>query len=132
MEKLSQDLVAEKMAKRKLEDRIKEMSSQLLVGGDAIEDTPAFKNALRQEEGRIREAYVRKVQQLERELETFAEEKEQTSRYKALLLKQRDIMIQLTNRLNERDQSVNSVSLCKSKLTAMLADHVVARGAGRV
>ncbi len=31
----------------------------------------------------------------------------QTDRYKQLLLKQRDIMIQLTARINERDQSVS-------------------------
>jgi flagellin-specific chaperone FliS len=82
------------------------MSSQLLVGGVEIQDTPAFKQALRQEQDRIRKAYNAKVAELEKEREAMEEEKTQSSRYKQLLLKQRDIMIQLTARLNERDQSV--------------------------
>lgn len=46
------------------------------------------------------------VQELEKERTAMEEEKVQTYRYKQLLLKQRDIMIQLTARLNERDQSI--------------------------
>jgi hypothetical protein len=131
MERLSRDLLAEKAQKKKLEERIKEMSSQLLVGGEQIQDTPEFKSALRQvrplsillslaccrelcadwsvvlqEQERIRKMYSEKVAELEKERETMEEEKTQTHRYKQLLLKQRDIMIQLTARLNERDQSV--------------------------
>lgn len=45
------------------------------------------------------------------------EEKVQTDRYKQLLLKQRDIMIQLTARLNERDQSVSSSWLARKAST---------------
>ncbi len=111
LEQLSRDLLQEKSAKKKLEERIKEMSSQLLVGGTPggavqVTDTPAFKLALAQEQTRIRQAYQLKVTELEKEREWMEEEKVQTFRYKQLLLKQRDIMIQLTARLNERDQSV--------------------------
>lgn len=43
MERLSHSLEQEKELKKKLQLRIQEMSSQLLVGGSAIQDTPAFK-----------------------------------------------------------------------------------------
>ncbi len=40
------------------------------------------------------------------ERESIEEEKAQVDRYKQLLLKQRDIMILLTQRLNERDDQI--------------------------
>jgi hypothetical protein len=36
----------EKEEKKKLEEKIKMLNSQLLVGGKKIEDTPQFKSAL--------------------------------------------------------------------------------------
>ena len=122
MERLSRDLLTEKNQKKKLEERIKEMNSQLLVGGlhgaantgagasgdpsAQVESQKAFQQALQLEQDRIRAQYSEKLQELEKEREQMEEEKAQTSRYKQLLLKQRDIMIQLTARLNERDQSI--------------------------
>jgi hypothetical protein len=106
MDQLSKELMLEKAQKQKLEMRIKEMDSQLLVGGHTVQDTLAFKQALKQEQDRIRQAYEQKVAELEKEKEDMEEEKVQTHRFKQLLLKQRDIMIQLTARLNERDQSI--------------------------
>jgi hypothetical protein len=50
--------------------------------------------------------YEGKLADLERERETIEEEKAQVDRYKQLLLKQRDIMIALTQRLNERDEQI--------------------------
>jgi kinesin family protein 3/17 len=44
--------------------------------------------------------------ELEQERQSIEEDKAQVDRYKQLLLKQRDIMIALTARLNERDESV--------------------------
>ncbi len=43
---------------------------------------------------------------LQQERESIVEEKAQVDRYKQLLLKQRDIMILLTQRLNERDEQI--------------------------
>lgn len=43
---------------------------------------------------------------MERERTQIEEEKAQVDRYKQLLLKQRDIMIALTSRLNERDDTI--------------------------
>lgn len=51
---------------------------------------------------------ARLTQEMERELRQKGktEESAQVDRYKQLLLKQRDIMIALTARLNERDEQI--------------------------
>jgi len=106
LEQLSEDLQAEKVAKSRLESRIEEMASQLLTGGVEIQNSPAFKIALKQEQSRIKKEYESKLADIEKDRESLNEEKAQTDRWKAVLSKQRDIMIQLTARLNERDQTV--------------------------
>ncbi|GIQ90322.1 hypothetical protein KIPB_013072, partial [Kipferlia bialata] len=50
--------------------------------------------------------YEQKLADLESERHGLLEDKAQVDRYKQLLLKQRDIMIALTARLNERDESI--------------------------
>lgn len=109
LERLSRDLIAEKQEKQRLELRIREMTSQLLVGGHNVEDTPEFRNALAIEHERIRGKYNERLQEIERERENMVHDKSRVDRYKQLLIKQRDIMIQLTARLNERDQSVSHI-----------------------
>jgi len=44
----------EKEEKKKLEEKIKMLNSQLLVGGKKIEDTPQFKSALEEKQRLIR------------------------------------------------------------------------------
>ena len=68
--------------------------------------TPAFRAALKAQRDTIREEYEKRLADLEMERETIEEEKAQVDRYKQLLLKQRDIMIALTQRLNERDEQI--------------------------
>ena len=106
LEARSREFMAEKMAKRKLEDRISTMKSQLLTGGSQVEDTPAFRRAIQDEQRKIQEEYQHRVAELERERQTIETDKQQVDRYKVLLLKQRDIMIALTSRLNERDANI--------------------------
>ena len=48
------------------------------------------------------------------ERESIEEEKAQVDRYKQLLLKQRDIMILLTQRLNERDDQIVALQVCSA------------------
>ena len=50
-----------------------------------------------------------KLNEIERERTQIEEGKAQVDRYKQLLLKQRDIMIALTSRLNERDETILSL-----------------------
>eukprot|EP00698_Gefionella_okellyi_P014420 TRINITY_DN4002_c0_g2_i1.p1 TRINITY_DN4002_c0_g2~~TRINITY_DN4002_c0_g2_i1.p1 ORF type:complete len:1024 (+),score=306.20 TRINITY_DN4002_c0_g2_i1:27-3098(+) len=108
LEKRSKEFMMEKEEKRRLEERIVAMQSQLLTGGTAqsVADLPAFRSALQQEHSRIRKEYETRLQELELERQGIEEDKAQVDRYKQLLLKQRDIMIALTARLNERDESI--------------------------
>jgi hypothetical protein len=82
------------------------MNSQMLAGGKKIEDTPQFRTALEEQQKRIRLEYETKLNEIERERTQIEEGKAQVDRYKQLLLKQRDIMIALTSRLNERDETI--------------------------
>ena len=106
LERRSEEFMKEKEDKRQLEERINLLQGQVLVGGTEgknVQDTPAFRNALKEHQEKIRREYESRLHDLERERETIEEEKAQVDRYKQLLLKQRDIMILLTQRLNERD-----------------------------
>ena len=82
------------------------MNSQMLEGGKKIEDTPQFRSAVEEKHRLIRLEYDEKMQEIEKERIQIEENKQQVDRYKQLLLKQRDIMIALTNRLNERDETI--------------------------
>lgn len=82
------------------------MTSQLLIGGERIEDTPQFRNALEQKQKIIREEYEERLQEIEKERQMIEADKAQVDRYKQLLLKQRDIMLALTARINERDDTI--------------------------
>ena len=78
----------------------------MLIGGKKIEETPQFRTLLEEKQKLIRMEYEQKLQEMERERTQIEEEKAQVDRYKQLLLKQRDIMIALTSRLNERDETI--------------------------
>lgn len=106
LERRSREFVAEKQAKRELEKKIALMQSQMLIGGEKIEETPAFRQLLKKEYERVHRVYNDKLSELERERQSIEEDKAQVDRYKHLLLKQRDIMIALTGRLNERDEII--------------------------
>ncbi len=102
LEKRSREFMHEKQAKRKLEERIAMMQSQLLVGGQKIEETAEFKNLVK----RVHKEYEDKLAELEKERQSVEKEQAQLDRFKQLLVKQRDIMIALTGRLNERDETI--------------------------
>ena len=124
LEERSQEFMREKEEKRKLEKRIQQLTSQMLTrhhqkgtsnagpypplegGDDKYSDDPHFRNALQEHQEVIRAKYEHRLADLEKERETIEEEKAQVDRYKQLLLKQRDIMIALTQRLNERDEQI--------------------------
>ena len=106
LEMRSREYMSEKEEKRHLEERIKMMSSQLLVGGKKIEDSPQFMIALEEKQSALKQEYEIKLQELERERQQIEDDKAQIDRYKQLLLRQRDIMIALTVRLNERDETI--------------------------
>ena len=82
------------------------MNSQVIIGGHKIEDTPQFRSALEERQTILLKEFDQKFQEFERERQQIEEEKAQVERYKQLLLKQRDIMIALTTKLNERDETI--------------------------
>jgi len=102
----SREFIKEREEKKQLEEKIRALYSQVLQGGKKVEDTPQFRTALEQHQKLIRQQYEMKLQDLEKERQTIEEDKAQVDRYKQLLLKQRDIMIALTTRLNERDETI--------------------------
>lgn len=82
------------------------MNSQMLVGGKKIEDTPQFRVALEEKQRIIRQEYENKLNEIERERDLITENKNTAFRLQQLLIKQRDIIIALTSRLNERDEKI--------------------------
>ncbi|KAF8061925.1 Kif3c [Scenedesmus sp. PABB004] len=123
LETASAEFMREKQEKKELEAKIAAMQSQLLIGGNKLEDIPAFRTLLakarrpaprarrarggaRGEHRRIRGEYEARLRELEAERHLVEEDLAQVDKYKQLLLKQRDIMIALTARLNERDEQI--------------------------
>lgn len=106
LEVRSREYMVEREEKKRLEEKIKIMNSQMLHGGEKMEETDQFRNALAERQKAIRDEYDQKLLDIENERKSLEEDKSQVDRYKQLLIKQRDIMIALTNRLNERDETI--------------------------
>jgi DNA repair exonuclease SbcCD ATPase subunit len=107
LEQRSRAFLKEQKMKRYLEQRISFMENELVVSlGEKMQETPAFIKLLKQEYDRVQKKYENTLAELERERQSIEEDKAQVDRYKQLLLKQRDIMIALTGRLNERDETI--------------------------
>lgn len=68
-----------------------------------------MRSLLAAEHRRVRDQYEQRLATIEAEHKVMEEDKAQVDRYKSLLLKQRDIMIALTARLNERDEQIVSL-----------------------
>jgi hypothetical protein len=134
LEKRSREFLQEKEEKKKLEQRIAMLMSQMIRGERGNEATAGHHllgglgspshnlemgmraaamasgggsgPEIQVQHDRLRQEYEGKLADLERERESIVEEKAQVDRYKQLLLKQRDIMIALTQRLVERDEQI--------------------------
>jgi kinesin family protein 3/17 len=106
LEQASRQYIQEREEKKRLEMKISMMNSQLIVGGHKMEDTPQFRSALEERQTLLLKEFDEKLQEFEKERQQIEEDKAQVERYKQLLLKQRDIMIALTNKLNERDEAI--------------------------
>lgn len=106
LEMRSREYLSEKEEKKRLEERIRLMSSQMIVGGKKFEESPQFMLALEEKQSALKQEYEIKLKELDRERQQIEDDKAQIDRYKQLLLRQRDIMIALTVRLNERDETI--------------------------
>jgi len=103
LERRSKEFLIEKQAKKDLEARIAAMQSQLLGGDGPLSIA------------RVRAEYEEKLRNIEAERHEAADSTRELERYKAVLLKQRDIMLGLTARLRERDERIAEI---QSELTA--------------
>ncbi|GMH98062.1 hypothetical protein TrVE_jg12664 [Triparma verrucosa] len=110
LEARSLEFMKEKEEKKKLEERIAMLTDQMIRGekGEFSENMSGGHNHQLSQEYHesMRKEMAGKMEEIEKERETIEEEKAQVDRYKQLLLKQRDIMIALTQRLNERDEQI--------------------------
>jgi kinesin family protein 3/17 len=127
LEARSMEFMKEKEEKKKLEQRISMLMGQMIRGdktGLLHPNDPNFPHQafdptnenydlnaeneiiMKEQQDKLRQEYEYKLTELEKERETIEEEKAQVDRYKQLLLKQRDIMIALTQRLVERDEQI--------------------------
>ncbi|KAG2483602.1 hypothetical protein HYH03_017544 [Edaphochlamys debaryana] len=115
LQERSREFLREKEEKRALELKIQAMQSQLLSGGTAapglglaavsgaaLQEVPAVRTLVMREANKVKEHYEARIRALEQEVAHV-----EVERYKQLLLKQRDIMIALTARLNERDEKIS-------------------------
>ena len=106
LEQASKQYLQERDEKKKLENKINSMTSQMLVGGNKIEDLPQFRSALEANNNAMKKKLEQKLEEIEKERKEIEEGKAQVEKCKQLLLKQKDIMIALTNKLNERDEMI--------------------------
>ena len=102
LEKASRQYLLEREEKLNLEKKIQMMNSQMITGGHKIEETPQFKSALKNQLLK----YESKIQEIEKEKEKMFEDIHENEQYKDILNKQKDIMIALSNKLNERDELI--------------------------
>ncbi len=102
LEKASRQYLLEREEKLNLEKKIQMMNSQMITGGHKIEETPQFKSALKNQ----LQKYESKIQEIEKEKEKMFEDIHENEQYKDILNKQKDIMIALSNKLNERDEII--------------------------
>ena len=129
LEARSIEFMREKEEKKKLEQRIAMLVSQM-TGGDGsslpnlaragLDMSMTQDLALKQQQEKMREEYERKLADIEKERVTIEEEKAQVDRYKQLLLKQRDIMIALTQRLVERDEQIMALQVIRMEGSIVL------------
>ncbi|KAG5191841.1 kinesin-like protein [Tribonema minus] len=110
LERQSQVFNREKEEKQRLEQRIAALTSQVIRGngrrGSSAQEDGGGHGGRSGYEERLRREYEARIAELEKERGTIAEEKQQVDRYKQLLLRQRDIMIALTQRLTVRDEQI--------------------------
>ena len=102
LEKASRQFLIEREEKLKLEKKIQMMSEQMITGGHKIEETPQFQNALKNQ----LKLYENKIIEIEKQRAQLETDKAENQEYKEILLQQKNIMNELTFKLNERDEKI--------------------------
>lgn len=121
LEQRSKEFFNEREEKRKLEEQIMLMRGQLVYPGQQPDFNKQLYNSNiqdsmvgissrdNQERNWNRKNYEKRIEDLEAERMRLVDSQAQVDRYKSLLQKQRDIMIALTTRLNERDEAIGQL-----------------------
>lgn len=120
----SKQLFQERDEKQKLEAKIKMMNLQMITGGQKIEDTPQFQNALQEKQVKLEEDFKQKLQEIEKEREQIEDSKAQVEAYNKLLYKQRDIMNNLSSSLNEHEEKIIHLQKKNNELTHKINETV--------
>ena len=103
LEKASRQFLIEREEKLKLEKKIQMMSEQMITGGHKkIEETPQFQNALKNQ----LKLYENKIIEIEKQRAQLETDKAESQEFKEILLQQKNIMNELTFKLNERDEKI--------------------------
>ena len=103
LEKASRQFLIEREEKLKLEKKIQMMSEQMITGGHKkIEETPQFQNALKNQI----KLYENKIIEIEKQRAQLETDKAENEGFKEILLQQKNIMNELTFKLNERDEKI--------------------------
>ena len=85
------------------------MNSQVLIGGNKLEETPQFISALEERQSKLSKEFDSKIQEFEKERKQIKEDKAQVEHYKKFLSQLKDIMITMTARLNERNETIDQL-----------------------
>ena len=103
LEKASRQFLIEREEKLKLEKKIQMMSEQMITGGHKkIEETPQFQNALKNQ----LKLYENKIIEIEKQRAQLETDKAESQEFKEILFQQKNIMNELTFKLNERDEKI--------------------------
>ena len=103
LEKASRQFLIEREEKLKLEKKIQMMSEQMITGGHKkIEETPQFQNALKNQ----LKLYENKLIEIEKQRAQLETDKAENEGFKEILMQQKNIMNELTFKLNERDEKI--------------------------
>ena len=103
LEKASRQFLIEREEKLKLEKKIQMMSEQMITGGHKkIEETPQFQNALKNQ----LKLYENKLIEIEKQRAKLETDKAENEGFKEILMQQKNIMNELTFKLNERDEKI--------------------------
>ena len=106
LEITSQNYLKEKEEKKKLEKKLETMKKDVNLNVNTkdnleIEKTPQFKSALEQKQEILLKEFDNKLKQYQNDNNNT-----EIERYKNLILKQREIMSDLTKKINEKDESI--------------------------
>lgn len=99
LEERSLEVEAEKQERQKLEEEIQDLQDKM-VDVDGVAETEGFRTAIAE----IENDYKHKERELEDKWMALDEKERQQNYIKGLLVRQRDVLIQVTNKLNMLDQ----------------------------